>query len=238
LREDYLRILPGVRFAARFGFALEPATWEAARASAAGLAGLSAERVREEWFKSLRTTRSLPRLLELWRPLIAASGWMPGLAPALPRDPGADFPRDPVLLTTAVLPDAAAALERLRASRAEVERAAAIERARPAPAAPDEVAVRRWLAEVTPPIARDLLALALLREGREPGWAATLRRVVERRDPVTRGELALSGAELIEAGIARGPEVGRLLGALLDWVLEDPARNDRGRLLARLKEIR
>ena len=33
-REDYLRILRGVRFAARLGFTVEPATWEAAASAA------------------------------------------------------------------------------------------------------------------------------------------------------------------------------------------------------------
>ena len=62
-REDYLRILRGLRFAARLGFAMEPATWAAAVAAASGLAQLSAERVRDEWFKSLRTARSPASLL-------------------------------------------------------------------------------------------------------------------------------------------------------------------------------
>jgi tRNA nucleotidyltransferase (CCA-adding enzyme) len=50
-REDYLRILRGIRFAARFGFAIEPATWSAAVEASPGLGQLSAERVRDEWFK-------------------------------------------------------------------------------------------------------------------------------------------------------------------------------------------
>jgi len=52
-REDYLRILRALRFAARFEFTIDPATWAAARAAAPGLAQLSAERVRDEWFKGL-----------------------------------------------------------------------------------------------------------------------------------------------------------------------------------------
>ena len=66
-REDYLRILRALRFAARFDFSIDPQTWEAARAAAPGLARLSAERVRDEWFKSLRTARSLTQLVSLWK---------------------------------------------------------------------------------------------------------------------------------------------------------------------------
>src|SRR6478609_228671 len=50
-REDYLRILRGARFAARFRFCIAKETWAAMTEHAAGMVGLSAERVREEWFK-------------------------------------------------------------------------------------------------------------------------------------------------------------------------------------------
>jgi hypothetical protein len=42
----------------------------------------------------------------------------------------------------------------------------------------------------------------------------------------------VSGDDLLAAGVARGPEVGRLLDRLLDAVLADPALNSRERLLA------
>jgi poly(A) polymerase len=47
-REDALRLLRGVRFAARFGFTIEPGTLAAMREGASGLARISGERVREE----------------------------------------------------------------------------------------------------------------------------------------------------------------------------------------------
>jgi len=78
-REDYLRILRGIRFAARFEFAIDPATWEAAREATPGLAQLSAERVREEWYKGLRGSRSIKRLVELWWDSGAAAVLLPEL---------------------------------------------------------------------------------------------------------------------------------------------------------------
>lgn len=78
-REDYLRILRALRFAARFEFTIEAATWAALEAAAGGLAQLSAERVRDEWFKGLRSARSIPRLVELWITSGAAAVWLPEL---------------------------------------------------------------------------------------------------------------------------------------------------------------
>ena len=43
-REDYLRVLRALRFAARLDFVIDPPTWEAACAAAGGLGQLSAER--------------------------------------------------------------------------------------------------------------------------------------------------------------------------------------------------
>ncbi len=51
LSEDRLRVLRALRFAATLAFALEPATWAAARACP--VSGLSRERVMEEWRKAL-----------------------------------------------------------------------------------------------------------------------------------------------------------------------------------------
>jgi poly(A) polymerase len=52
-REDKLRLLRAVRFAARFGYDIDPATWDALRAHAADIHAVSAERIREELVKIL-----------------------------------------------------------------------------------------------------------------------------------------------------------------------------------------
>src|SRR5437899_2755857 len=56
-QEDYLRILRGLRFSARFEFRIHAGTLEAAKANVQGVAQLSAERVRDEWFKGIATAR-------------------------------------------------------------------------------------------------------------------------------------------------------------------------------------
>jgi putative nucleotidyltransferase with HDIG domain len=52
-REDKLRLLRAIRFAARFGHDIDPATWEALRAHAADIHAVSVERIREELVKIL-----------------------------------------------------------------------------------------------------------------------------------------------------------------------------------------
>jgi len=233
-REDYLRILRAIRFAARFGFSIDPATWEAARASAPGLRQLSAERVRDEWFKSLRTARSVTQLVMLWVHVGAAAAWLPelegvrGFENAF-SDPPPDL-RDPVLLTTLLCRDPVAVLRRLKASNAETARAAALVTGPEEPSALDELSVRQWLAAVGT-AADDLVTLWGLRHGGEAPWAGTASEIRRRKDPLSRSDLAVTGTDLQELGIS-GRQVGRILSALLERVLEEPALNTRESLLA------
>jgi len=239
-REDYLRVLRALRFAARFGLAIEPATWKAAHAAAAGLARLSAERVREEWFKGIRTARSLPDLVSLWSSSGAAGIWLPELEPerlaALPSPPLlAPAARDPVVFTVLLCADPVSVLRRLKASNAEIDRATALVAGPSAPGGADESAVRRWLARVGD-ASGDLVALATIQAGRVPDWAGTVQRIHERGDALTRSDLAITGNDLLSLGVS-GPRMGEILTGLLDRVLEDPALNTRDTLLALAREL-
>ncbi|HEY0351967.1 MAG TPA: hypothetical protein VGC48_07580 [Gemmatimonadales bacterium] len=238
-QEDYLRILRALRFAARFSFIIDPATWEAARAAAPGLTQLSAERVRDEWFKGLQTARSVQELTSLWVDVGAARIWIPELeSRPFSQHPGAELlpaDRDPVRLTVMLTGSGAAVLRRLKASNAEVERALGMERGPEVPPAADQRSVRRWLAAVGP-AAEDLASLWSLRHGTEPPWAATVREIRERGDPLTRSDLAVTGTDLMGLGVT-GPRIGETLATLLDRVLDEPALNTRETLLALARKL-
>lgn len=238
-REDFLRVLRAIRFAARFGFGIEPATWDAARAAAGGLDRLSAERVRDEWSKGVRTAKDLRTLVRLWQESGAAAVWLPELrvpAGGVPSPERSPPPRDPVLVTALLADDPAGLLRRLRGSNAEIARAAAMAEGPHEPGGTGEVAVRRWLAAVGG-AADDLVALYGLKRGTDAPWLETMRTIRERRDPLARGDLAVSGRDLEAIGI-RGRGVGETLALLLDRVLEDPAANTREHLLRLARERR
>jgi len=237
--EDYLRILRALRFSARFDFVIDEKTWTAARDAASGLRRLSAERVRDEWFKGLETAGSVLRLASLWREVGAADVWIPELnsgplAAGSVREPPASV-RDPVLLTVLLTSSPAAVLRRLKASNAEIERAAAMERGPEAPEDVSEISVRRWLARVGHSAA-DLISLWGLRRGSPPEWSQLAEEIRRRRDPLTRSDLAVTGNDLQSLG-ARGPAVGRVLGELLEMVLQDPSLNRKETLLDRARGL-
>jgi tRNA nucleotidyltransferase (CCA-adding enzyme) len=104
------------------------------------------------------------------------------------------------------------------------------------------VAVRRLLARHPFELLDELLTLLGLESllsGR-PGRGDAALRLRDRlhaerarHPPLSLGELAISGKELLaELGLAPGRQVGVILAALLEAVLEDPGRNQRPTLLA------
>jgi tRNA nucleotidyltransferase (CCA-adding enzyme) len=80
MREDRLRALRAIRFAARFGFAIEPATWQAIVSSAPHLTRLSPERVKQELDKTMEQVRRPSEALARWRDSGAFAALVPALA--------------------------------------------------------------------------------------------------------------------------------------------------------------
>ena len=60
--------------------------------------------------------------------------------------------------------------------------------------------------------------------------------IISDNDCLTLKELKINGGDLISLGIKPGPEMGRILGKLLDKVLEDPGLNDKDKLTTLVKE--
>ncbi len=230
-QEDYLRILRALRFSARFEFRIHARTLEAAKANIQGLAQLSAERVRDEWFKGIRTAKKLSKLVALWVDTGAKRIWLPELG-AGSAEPGAldKLPRDPVLISAFLAKDPASLLTRLKCSTKDIERGRAIGQWREKyPDPKDHVAVRRWLAAVGP-YADDLLTLLPAPRSLLQG----VERIRAAGEPLTLKDLAVKGDDLIAAGVRSGPDVGETLTRLLEEVLEDPSRNTKAYLLSRV----
>ena len=245
-RSDFGRttfaILRAVRFAARFGFAVDPATWagraarrhpgwRASPPSGCGTSGSRAWRPRRtrpswcgsgsRWVPRRSGSRSCSASERTGRP---ARGARRGREIRCASRPSS--PRSPSL-----------ALRRLKASNAETARA-------PARSSADRPRRR------TAPRQR---CAAMAGDGRRPPptiwWPCTccdtaasrpgrlsFARSRERGDPVSRSQLAIDGRDVQALGIS-GRRVGDVLAELLDRVLADPALNTRETLLALAREI-
>jgi tRNA nucleotidyltransferase (CCA-adding enzyme) len=112
-----------------------------------------------------------------------------------------------------------------------------------------DAAVRRWLRRVTPELLPDLYQLNeadVLGKGRDVSAdlenLAALKLHVERvlaaGAALSTRDLAVDGRVLMqELGMQPGPDLGRILRALLDEVVEDPSKNQRETLLERARAL-
>lgn len=224
-QEDYLRILRALRFSARFEFRIHPRTLEAAKANVQGLAQLSAERVRDEWFKGIQTAKKVSKLVALWKDIGAKRIWLPELGEATGVD---KLPRDPVVLTAYIAKDPASLLTRLKCANRDIERGRAIGKWRDNyPEPKDPARVRRWMADVGEYV-DDLLI------GASDAVRKAVANVRADAPPLALKDLAVKGDDLIAAGVRPGPDVGETLARLLDEVLDDPTRNTKDYLLSRV----
>ena len=152
--------------------------------------------------------------------------------------------------------DVRAALHDLRFSNADVRTMAklaeqwtvlfeSVSNALAATDAPDDAAIRAWAATTGRTQLAAFLRLAQARwaaqrvAGVSAPAAARVGSVYRRaltiayRDPIELADLAVDGEDLQREGIARGPALGKILRLLLQWVVEEPARNTRDQLLTR-----
>ncbi len=269
MREDRLRALRAIRFASRFDFRIEPATWQAILGSAGDLKRLSAERVRQELEKTMEQVRRPSEALSLWRQAGIAQALVPSLLrvsevglrsldqlamPGLRGRPQRTLNRMAALLVELGGQAAAGSLKALRSSNSDTrwvselaERWVAL-----GPSMEDALGegdvpaamLRRWVATIgrtrvgafmRVASARWSAARALGQRAPDARLVASVYRRMLRaawREPVELADLAVDGGDLLQAGIANGPALGRMLAALLDWVLEDPARNTMATLMA------
>ena len=139
---------------------------------------------------------------------------------------------------------AEAVMRRLRFPEREVERVRAVVRHHMFGYEPgwSDAAVRRFMARVGEWL-DDVLALRAADNAASgvevAGVNEDLRARVEeqRRAPLRTPQLAIDGHDLQrELGLPPGPQIGQTLARLLDAVIEDPSRNERGTLLAIARE--
>lgn len=252
--EDGLRVLRAARFVATLGFDLDPATEAAIRPNLKTFRQVSPERVRDEWVKAFRAQRPSRAFTILRR-----TGMLEVSAPFLHALSDGAFdatmahldaaPAEPMAARLAALlwhasldqPAFEAWMRGLRWSNKERDDVALARASRSAATISTDLAARRFLRrsgvdafwilgllEAAPDA--DLASLRALRE--------RLAQILERRDPLDLKSLAITGADVMSAsGLGPGRYVGEVLETLLDEVLQDPAANERERLLARTMDI-
>jgi tRNA nucleotidyltransferase/poly(A) polymerase len=247
-REDHLRLLRAVRFAARFGFRLEPGTETAIRLLAPKVAVVSPERIHEELDRMLldpNRAQAVELLQELGLlavvlPAVTEAAGCGGVASRLAALPArvsstvawasllaevGATELDELLLRLRFATRDRKAVEKLVTRRDEPRRLAENSLA----------ARRRFLAD---PLREELLLLAEA-VARAEGGDLDFLDLAERELGLLGDELPeplVTGADLRATSLPAGPAYARILDQLLDEQMEG-ALNDREAALVRLAEL-
>jgi poly(A) polymerase len=248
IREDVLRLLRFYRFVAHYGRGTpDPAARAACRAMAGQLAGLSAERLRDETLKLLGAPSPHDVLVLMHNDRVLAA-YLPEATEiealsrlvALERRWGTRVRAgEPVRRLTILLRDPSQAVPvatRLRFSTKDRDRLETLRAPAPQFAPPmDERAVRRECYRLGAELLVDKTLLYWATRG-APDNAALERilDVVEAWEPVA---LPVKGDDVLALGVPTGEAVGSALRQVEEWWIGEDFRPGRQETLARLRQV-
>jgi poly(A) polymerase len=228
IAEDYLRILRFFRIHAAYGVG-EPdrAGYLACIGSRAGLAGLSAERIRLEILKLMvagGAAGSVTAMVEggLSLPIFGGVAYTGPFAALISIEQVLGLPPDPIrrlgALAVAVTEDARRVASRLRLTNAETKALDSMGHRWWRLGGMDEARARRRLYRLGEERYRDRLLLAWARSG-EPGEDTSWRELASLPARWTAPKFPLRAADFLARGVIQGPELGQVLALAEDaWL--------------------
>jgi len=229
--EDKLRVLRAIRFGAKLGYTIEPATWEAVRAMASKIHQVSSERIREELLRILaegQAARGFHLLEEsgLRAAILPELEWTGHLERCLEMlQPGVerDFAMG-VLLHETPLHRVRNVVERLKFSRAEVHHVVALIENLPQFYKVHEMSIsslKRFFRQVR---FENHLELARIHRAAAGERLEEYEYACRKHQEWSENDIApkplISGEDLIALGFAPGPRFKEILTRLEDEQLE------------------
>ena len=246
--EDALRILRLYRFAARFGFSIDPPTAQAAQELCAHLDCVSVERIEEELAKLLSAPAPSAYLDEKILGVVLPELSPEALAAAKPVVDACPAGEQalPVRLAALLLSlgedGTRRTLRRLRCSNTCIEETAVLVR-EVVSGVPVSLNIyaRRLLGKYNLCTVQRLAALGTALQPERSADFAALSELAERLDAdgvcCRVSQLAVNGRDLMAAGVPAGPGIRKVLEALLDGVIREEYPNERQALLAAVQQL-
>ena len=242
IAEDYLRVLRLFRFHAWYGKGeIDAEGLRAAAEAKDKLGALSAERIAKELLRLLEALHPMPVLR-----VMAATGILSLLLPGAVQLARLEklvqleaenlFSGDAVLRLAALLPDggssAQAVADALRLSNAVRDR---LEQALGGEKIGVQISAqqaRRLLYRIGAASFKDRV---MLQWASAPHGAGAWRMLLQMAENWQRPRFALTGRDVMQAGVPQGPDVGRLLAQVEDWWVEGDFAASESALRDRLK---
>lgn len=247
-REDGLRILRALRFAAVLGFTIEERTSASVKSCRQLLRNISAERIFSELTGLLRGKNA-------GQVLAAYSDVISEIIPEIKSGPwtGPDclinaaaagiydgYVRLALFFCGIEKSDVQGILRRLKADNRTIKNVSELADLSDTDIGAGEPQIRRLLSKIPP--GQVFRLIAVLR-AKYPGKKehdtaeATIKKLIDGNVCVSLKNLAVNGSDLIKLGIKEGPDIGRILNRLLDMVIEGKIDNSREELISAVSRI-
>ncbi len=289
-QEDALRILRAARFAARFGFEIDPEAKRVMKEKAETLHKVSAERIREEFVKLIVSPH--PDMVRTLYELGLTAVFLPEFDTMMATPQNTEHhmydvgehtihvmenvPEDRVLRLAALFHDVgkpacrktdaegtdhflghpalgadmtADIMRRLKFDNATIESVTRLVRFHDERFPVTARNVRRFISRLGSEYFDDMLVLkradvlgqSMYQRKEKLDRIDEMDRVgheiMNNAEPLSVKDLAIGGKDLMDLGIARGPEIGAILKALLREVVDEPERNERETLLEEAEKL-
>lgn len=239
--EDGLRILRGLRFAATLGLDIDSDTADSIHRNRELLRGISAERIYVDFTKLLcgdfaeGILKGFSETFRVFAPDVdsAASA---GIVSGVPNDKNL---RLAAFLSLSGKESAELFMQSMKADGAAKKETVLLVSLLDEKTPKDRIAVKRLAAKCGIETAKKyaLLARAVGKEIDLDVFCGTLKAVKDEKMCLSIGELAVNGGDLISEKIAVGREIGVVLSALLDEVIDEKIENKKDVLLAEARRI-
>ena len=289
-REDALRMLRAARFAARFGFEIDPEAKRVMKEKAETLHKVSAERIREEFVKLIVSPH--PDMVRTLYELGLTAVFLPEFDTMMATPQNTEHhmydvgehtihvmenvPEDRVLRLAALFHDVgkpacrktdaegtdhflghpalgadmtADIMRRLKFDNATIESVTRLVRFHDERFPVTARNVRRFISRLGSEYFDDMLVLkradvlgqSMYQRKEKLDRIDEMDRVgheiMNNAEPLSVKDLAIGGKDLMDLGIARGPEIGTILKALLREAVDEPERNERETLLEEAEKL-
>lgn len=289
-QEDALRILRAARFAARFGFEIDPEAKRVMKEKAETLHKVSAERIREEFVKLIVSPH--PDMVRTLYELGLTAVFLPEFDTMMATPQNTEHhmydvgehtihvmenvPEDRVLRLAALFHDVgkpacrktdaegtdhflghpalgadmtADIMRRLKFDNATIESVTRLVRFHDERFPVTARNVRRFISRLGSEYFDDMLVLkradvlgqSMYQRKEKLDRIDEMDRVgheiMNNAEPLSVKDLAIGGKDLMDLGIARGPEIGTILKALLREAVDEPERNERETLLEEAEKL-
>lgn len=288
--EDALRILRAARFAARFGFEIDPEAKRVMKEKAETLHKVSAERIREEFVKLIVSPH--PDMVRTLYELGLTAVFLPEFDTMMATPQNTEHhmydvgehtihvmenvPEEKVLRLSALFHDVgkpacrktddhgtdhflghpalgadmtAGIMRRLKFDNDTIESVTRLVRFHDERFPVTQRNVRRFISRLGSEYFEDMLVLKRAdvlgqsmyqREeklARIDEMGRVGREIMTNAEPLSVKDLCLGGKDLMDLGVAKGPEIGAILKELLRQVVDEPERNERETLLKEAEKL-